>query len=44
MKKRYQYQGKNGVEWTDWFKPFNESERPEIQLKSKVILYNEYKD
>lgn len=42
MKKRYQRFGPNGIEWSDWFTPFNGTERPEWQLKNK--LRNEYKE
>lgn len=41
MRKRYQYFSKNGIEWTDWFTPFNDLEQQEWQLKNK--LKNEWK-
>lgn len=39
--KRYQFYGKNGIEWTDWF-PWNSNSREKWQLKNKLL--NEYKD
>lgn len=47
MKKRYQALGKDGsIVWSNWFTPFNGTERPEVQIKLSrgLILYNEYKD
>lgn len=41
--KRYQYIAKDGIKWSEWFKPFTDNQEP-IQLKSsKVTLKNEYK-
>lgn len=39
--KRYQFYGKQGVEWTPWF-PYRGESREKIQLKSSG-LKNEYR-
>lgn len=40
--KRYQFFGKNGIEWSRWF-DFNGDTSNEIQLKGRMTLKNEYK-
>ena len=39
--KRYQYYGKNGITWTDWFK-WDSDLQDKWQLKNRLL--NEYKD
>ena len=43
IQKRYQYFGKDGVTWTNWFDYIGKS-RDKIQLKGRTILYNEYRE
>ena len=41
--KRYQFFGRNGIEWSNWF-DYNGDTSNKIQLKSgKTILLNEYR-
>lgn len=40
MKKRYQYFGKDGIQWSEWFD--YEGEQFEFQLKPRLL--NEYTD
>lgn len=41
--KRYQFFGRNGIEWSNWF-DYNGDTSNKIQLKNgKTILLNEYR-
>ena len=42
MKKRYQYYGKDGIEWTDWFNQRPGYSKDKWQVKNKLL--NEYKE
>ena len=41
MEKRYQYFGRNGIEWTEWFK-YDSNYFPKYQFGKKLI--NEYRN
>lgn len=44
MQKRYQFFGKNGIEWSSWFY-YDGDTSNKIQLKcGKTTLLNEYKE
>ena len=43
MLKRFQYYGREGIKWTDWFEWHSEL-KPKYQLEKHPKLLNEYKD
>ena len=42
VQKRYQFIGKNGVEWTPWFN-YSGDTTDTIQFKGRITLKNEYR-
>lgn len=42
MKKRFQYRGRNGIEWTEWFECNKDCGSIQLKTNKNNILRNEY--